>query len=111
MSSEQLSLAKKQLYSLFKMVRKEAVPLVDAFDIPDGILNSVLGRYDGDVYTHLYQWAQKAPRNKEKVKIFPSKCSCYLSYCVLIAKMSCVILCIITLVCALFRCMMYMTSI
>ena len=67
MSSEQLSLAKKQLYSLFKVVRKEAVPLVDAFDIPDKILNSVLGRYDGDVYTHLYQWAQKAPRNKKKV--------------------------------------------
>ena len=55
------------MYSLLKEVRKEAVPLVDAFDIPDGMLNSVLGRYDGDVYTHLYEWAQKAPRNMKQV--------------------------------------------
>lgn len=67
LSPNQLSLAKQQLYSLFKEVRKEAVPLVDAFDFPDGMLNSVLGRYDGDVYTHLYEWAQKAPRNRKQV--------------------------------------------
>ena len=46
---------------------KHAVPLVDAFDIPDAVLNSALGRYDGDVYRHLYEWAQKAPRNKSEV--------------------------------------------
>ncbi len=67
MSSEQIGLARDQLYSLLSIVRKEAVPLVDAFDFPDEILNSALGRYDGDVYTHLYQWAQRAPRNKKKV--------------------------------------------
>ena len=50
-----------------KTVRREAVPLVDAFDIPDPVLNSVLGRYDGDVYTHLLDWAKKAPRNKKPV--------------------------------------------
>ena len=48
-------------------IRREAVPLVDAFDIPDAVLNSALGRYDGDVYRHLYEWAQKAPRNKSEV--------------------------------------------
>ena len=52
----------------FSPLRKEAIPLVDAFDFPDAELNSVLGRYDGDVYTHLYEWAQKAPRNREQVK-------------------------------------------
>ena len=67
MTSEQISLVRKQLYHLFQVIRKEAVPLVDAFDIPDEILNSVLGRYDGDVYTHLYEWALKAPRNKKQV--------------------------------------------
>ncbi len=67
MSSEQVALARDQLYSLLSTVRKEAVPLVDAFDFPDEILNSALGRYDGDVYTHLYKWAQRAPRNKKKV--------------------------------------------
>lgn len=67
MTSDQVSLVRQQLYALLKVVRKEAVPLVDAFDFPDEILNSVLGRYDGNVYTHLYEWALKAPRNKKQV--------------------------------------------
>ena len=48
-------------------IRREAVPLVDAFDIPDAVLNSALGRYDGDVYTDLYERALKSPRNKSEV--------------------------------------------
>ena len=68
MTPYHISLARSHLYSLLAEVRKEAVPLVDAFDVPDEILNSALGRYDGDVYTHLYQWAQRAPRNKKKVR-------------------------------------------
>ncbi|XP_003391494.1 PREDICTED: peroxisomal acyl-coenzyme A oxidase 1-like, partial [Amphimedon queenslandica] len=67
MNSDQIEMAKNQLYSLLKEVRYEAVPLVDAFDIHDDILNSCLGRYDGDVYRHLYQWALRAPRNKKEV--------------------------------------------
>lgn len=69
MTSEQVSLARDQLYLLLEQVRPEAVPLVDAFDFTDNILNSALGRYDGDVYNHLYQWAQRAPRNKKKVGV------------------------------------------
>ena len=69
MTSDQVSLIRKQLYTLLQVIRKEAVPLVDAFDIPDEILNSVLGRYDGNVYTHLYEWALKAPRNKKQVTV------------------------------------------
>ena len=76
MTSEQVSLIRKQLYSLLQTIRKEAVPLVDAFDIPDEILNSVLGRYDGNVYTHLYEWALKAPRNKKQVRVQISLSSC-----------------------------------
>ena len=67
MSPEQVVLAKRQLYSLLREVRREAVPLVDAFDFPDPMLNSALGRYDGDVYAHLLDWAQKAPRNRKEV--------------------------------------------
>jgi acyl-CoA oxidase len=67
MTHDQVSLARDKLYSLLKEVRREAIPLVDAFDFPDSVLNSALGRYDGDVYNHLFQWAQKAPRNKKKV--------------------------------------------
>ena len=69
-----------QLYSLNcncivqLLCRREAVPLVDAFDIPDADLNSALGRYDGDVYKHLFEWALRAPRNKEEV------CGCHCTY-------------------------------
>ena len=44
---------------------------MDAFDVPDEILNSALGHYDGDVYRHLYEWAQRAPRNRKKVGTLP----------------------------------------
>ena len=67
MTPHHVSMARSSLYSRLAEVRREAIPLVDAFDVPDEILNSALGRYDGDVYTHLYQWAQRAPRNKKKV--------------------------------------------
>ena len=67
MTPHHVSMARSSLYSLLAEVRREAIPLVDAFDVPDEILNSALGRYDGDVYTDLYQWAQRAPRNKKKV--------------------------------------------
>ena len=67
MTPDHISLARSLLYSLLADIRREAVPLVDAFDVPDEILNSALGRYDGDVYRHLYEWAQRAPRNKKKV--------------------------------------------
>ena len=67
MTPDHISLARSLLYSLLGDIRREAVPLVDAFDVPDEILNSALGRYDGDVYRHLYEWAQRAPRNRKKV--------------------------------------------
>ena len=31
-----------------------------------------MGRYDGDVYRHLYEWAMKAPRNKSEVSSWSS---------------------------------------
>lgn len=74
MTSEQVAMARDQLYLLLKQVRPEAVPLVDAFDFSDPMLNSALGRYDGDVYNHLYQWAQRAPRNKQQVGIRAGAC-------------------------------------
>jgi acyl-CoA oxidase len=35
---------------LYATLRSDAVALVDSFDIPDFILNSVLGRRDGNIY-------------------------------------------------------------
>jgi len=48
-------------------VRPNAVALVDAFDHTDHYLGSALGRYDGDVYTHLYKDAWKDPLNESVV--------------------------------------------
>ena len=41
--------------------------LVDAFDYSDYVLNSALGRYDGNVYEDLFRWAQRSALNKEQV--------------------------------------------
>ena len=85
MSTSQLAMARQHLYSLLTVVksvhqqvtllvynvhRQEAVPLVDGLDFPDKLLNgSILGRYDSDIYTNLYEWAKGAPRNKLEVII------------------------------------------
>ncbi|CAL1601680.1 unnamed protein product [Knipowitschia caucasica] len=48
-------------------LRPNAVALVDAFDFHDKKLNSVLGRYDGNVYENLFEWARKSPLNATEV--------------------------------------------
>ncbi|CAK9217123.1 unnamed protein product [Sphagnum troendelagicum] len=67
LTSRQVSLAKDQQKALFSAVRPNAVALVDAFDHTDNYLGSDLGRYDGDVYTHLYKNAWKDPLNESVV--------------------------------------------
>ncbi|XP_052764216.1 peroxisomal acyl-coenzyme A oxidase 1-like isoform X2 [Mya arenaria] len=59
-------LADKQL-ALFADIRPNAVALVDAFDYPDQVLGSCLGRYDGNVYEALYEYAKNSPLNKQDV--------------------------------------------
>jgi acyl-CoA oxidase len=53
--------------TLLDAIRPNAVALVDAFDFSDRVLGSVLGRYDGQVYDNLYQWAANSPLNKTQV--------------------------------------------
>lgn len=48
-------------------IRPNAVGIVDGFDIPDSILASALGAYDGNVYERLFAEAQKSPLNQEPV--------------------------------------------
>ena len=57
-----------QIIDLLAFLRPIAVTLADAFDIPDQILSSVLGRYDGNVYENLYKWAKSAPMNRREVR-------------------------------------------
>jgi len=49
---------------LLKTLRPNGVALVDAFDIPDRVLCSALGNYDGNVYEALYESAKKATLNQ-----------------------------------------------
>jgi acyl-CoA oxidase len=63
MTGKQVAFAKDQLKHLFDKIRPNAVALVDAFDHTDDYLGSALGRYDGDVYTHLYKGAFKESLN------------------------------------------------
>ena len=48
---------------LCEQLRPEAIGLTDAFDFPDRILNSALGKHDGNVYEALYREAKKSSLN------------------------------------------------
>lgn len=63
MSGRQASLVRAALYRQLREVRPDAVALVDGFGISDYLLNSALGRKDGDVYQALYDMAQHSPLN------------------------------------------------
>jgi len=69
MSSGQLDQVHDRMLHLLSVIRPNAAALVDAFDFPDELLCSVLGRYDGQVYENLYNWAAKSPLNKTSVSI------------------------------------------
>lgn len=55
------------LETLLVRIRPNAVGIVDGFDIPDDILQSALGAYDGNVYERIYAEAMKSPLNQEPV--------------------------------------------
>lgn len=57
----------EHLLGLYDTIRTNAVAYVDAFDMDDRILNSCLGRYDGNVYQSLYDWALKSKLNETQV--------------------------------------------
>ena len=61
---DQYKLIRECSYNLMKELRPDAVPLVDSFDIPDIVLRSAIGRYDGNVYEALFDSAQKSILNQ-----------------------------------------------
>uniref|UniRef100_A0A8C0LXY6 Acyl-coenzyme A oxidase n=1 Tax=Canis lupus familiaris TaxID=9615 RepID=A0A8C0LXY6_CANLF len=67
MTESQITQVNQRIKELLTAVRPDAVALVDAFDFKDVTLGSVLGRYDGNVYEHLFEWAKKSPLNKAEV--------------------------------------------
>ncbi|XP_042303823.1 peroxisomal acyl-coenzyme A oxidase 2-like [Sceloporus undulatus] len=70
LSTEQTAMVTESYLELLPVIRKDAVPLVDAFDFSDASLNSALGSYDGRVYERLYEWAKKSPTNQQKNQVF-----------------------------------------
>ncbi|XP_068177420.1 peroxisomal acyl-coenzyme A oxidase 1 isoform X2 [Antennarius striatus] len=56
-----------RIKQLLSQLRPNAVALVDSFDFNDRKLNSVLGRYDGNVYEHMFEWARRSPLNNTEV--------------------------------------------
>uniref|UniRef100_A0AAY4A5K3 Acyl-coenzyme A oxidase n=1 Tax=Denticeps clupeoides TaxID=299321 RepID=A0AAY4A5K3_9TELE len=67
MKDSVLAQISEKIKELLTQLRPNAVVLVDAFDYPDEMLNSVLGRYDGNVYENMFEWARKSPLNRTEV--------------------------------------------
>jgi len=70
LSSSQCDFSRNQLYLALAEMRKNAVNLVDSFDFDDRVLNSCLGRRDGDVYEALFRWAKQSELNRTEVLPF-----------------------------------------
>ncbi|XP_060608673.1 peroxisomal acyl-coenzyme A oxidase 1-like [Ruditapes philippinarum] len=68
LNGQQAGLIQNKTLTLFAEIRPDAVALVDAFDYPDEILQSCIGRYDGNVYEALYEYAKMSPLNKQDVQ-------------------------------------------
>ena len=65
-STVQLAQVIPNIQYLMSAIRPHAVKLVDAWSVPDYLLDSALGRYDGDVYNDLFRRAHKEnPLNQE----------------------------------------------
>ncbi|CAO1335553.1 unnamed protein product [Diamesa hyperborea] len=57
----------QRLECVLREIRINAVGIVDGFDIPDRVLCSVLGCYDGNIYERIFNDAKKSPLNQEDV--------------------------------------------
>jgi acyl-CoA oxidase len=66
MNEKQVELLYARVRALLWELRKDAVALVDAFNLPDFIVNSPLGRFDGDVYRHYFATVNAAPDARGK---------------------------------------------
>jgi len=64
LNSQQLKLVQLAVEELMENIRRDAVALVDAFDFPDRVLNSAIGRYDGNVYEALFESAKRSVLNQ-----------------------------------------------
>jgi hypothetical protein len=66
LTSQEINFTEQALRELLDECRDDIVAYVDAFDWPDSVLNSTLGRYDGNVYEALFEAAYHSPLNTGK---------------------------------------------
>jgi len=66
LDQQELVFCEQAVGSLLDEQRGNVVALVDAFDWPDSVLNSSIGRSDGNVYEALFEAALNAPLNKDE---------------------------------------------
>ncbi|ORX61404.1 acyl-CoA oxidase [Hesseltinella vesiculosa] len=59
-SPAQMDFIRSQVNALCKSVREQAIPLVDAFNLSDYVVNSPLGRKDGNVYVHYFNQVKES---------------------------------------------------
>jgi acyl-CoA oxidase len=64
LTPKQILFVREAVAQLLDQIRPDAVPLVDAFDLPDVVVNSTIGRYDGNVYEALYEYAKRGELNQ-----------------------------------------------
>ncbi|XP_012935860.1 peroxisomal acyl-coenzyme A oxidase 1 isoform X1 [Aplysia californica] len=67
LSDQQVETCQNKLFDLLALLKPNAVALVDAFDFPDQVLDSDLGRYDGNVYEALMEYARNSRLNESEV--------------------------------------------
>ncbi|CBQ72769.1 probable acyl-CoA oxidase [Sporisorium reilianum SRZ2] len=65
-NGQQFHLLGSKVQELMAELRPNAVALVDSFAVPDYLLNSALGRSDGNVYEALFDFALREPLNSAK---------------------------------------------
>jgi acyl-CoA oxidase len=61
---DQYRLISETVNNLLPQIRPDCIRLCDAFDYPDNVLKSTIGKYDGNVYEALFDAAQKSVLNK-----------------------------------------------
>lgn len=67
LSSSRVEKLQTHFENSLKSFRRNAIAVVDAFEIHDYMLNSTLGSFDGNVYDNLLDCAMKSPLNQEDV--------------------------------------------
>lgn len=55
------------MYYMYIFGRPNAVAIMDAYEFPDVMLNSVLGSYDGNVYERIFESTKRDEMNKSVV--------------------------------------------